>query len=143
MTQESVDTEFLEEIQFLDPGECEIIDELDLQELEQIPHIMVKLTEGQVLEEFMLEEEIEFQDMDKCIVELPDKQELERCVSPEISVRIACEQEEFIKEEVCNRLLPELPELYRAQESVYKDEVQQETPKINTVEISALPREIK
>ena len=35
-----------------------MIDELNFRELEQIPHIMVKLTEGQVLEEFMLEEEI-------------------------------------------------------------------------------------
>ena len=33
LTQESVDTKFLKEIQFLDLGECEIIDELDLWEL--------------------------------------------------------------------------------------------------------------
>ena len=74
LIQESVDTEFTKEsnsdsnseegIQFLDLGECEIIDELDLWELEQIPHTIVTLTEGQVLEEFMLEEEIEFQDID-------------------------------------------------------------------------------
>ena len=56
---------------------------------------------------------------------------------------MACEQEEGIEEEVCNRLSPELPELYRTQESGYKDEVQLETPKINVVEISALHREIK
>ena len=54
----------------MDIGECEIIDELDFRELEQIPHVMVKLTEGQVLEEFMLEEEIEAQEMEECIVEL-------------------------------------------------------------------------
>ena len=75
LTQDSVDTESIEEsnsnsnseegIQFLDPGECDIIDELDLQELEQIPHTIVTLTEGQVLEEFVLEE-MEFQDIDKC-----------------------------------------------------------------------------
>ena len=101
LTQDSVDTEFSdseEEIQTLDLGECEIMDEIDLRKLEQIPHAMVK--EGQILEGFMLEEEIKFQGMDKCIVELPDKQELEGCVSPEISVTIACEQEEFIEEEV-------------------------------------------
>ena len=71
--------------------------------------------------------------------------EREKCAirSLEIPVRMACEQEECIEKEVCNRLLPELPELYRAQESVHKDEVQLETPKINVVEISALPREIK
>ena len=74
LTQDSVDTEFSdseEEIQTLDLGECEIMDEIDLRELEQIPHAMVK--EGQILEGFMLEEETKFQGMDKCIVELPDK----------------------------------------------------------------------
>ena len=42
------------------------IDEIDLWELTQIPHMGMKLTEGQILEEFMLEEEIEIQDKDKC-----------------------------------------------------------------------------
>ena len=42
------------------------IDEIDLWELTQIPHTGMKLTEGQILEEFMLEEEIEIQDKDKC-----------------------------------------------------------------------------
>ena len=41
--------------------------------------------------------------MDKCIVELSNEQEIERCTSPEMSVKMACEQEEFIKEEICNR----------------------------------------
>ena len=31
---------------------------------------------------------------------------------------MACEQEECVEEEFCNKLSPELPELYRAQESV-------------------------
>ena len=35
-------------------------DELDLLEPEQIPHAIIELEEGQILEEFMLEE-IEFQ----------------------------------------------------------------------------------
>ena len=81
LTQEAVDTEIIgdndsdseEEIPNLDLGECEIIDELDFRELEQIPHVTVKLTEGQVLEGFMLEEEIEAQEMKEGIVELPDK----------------------------------------------------------------------
>ena len=72
VTQEAVDTEIIEvsnsdseeEVQILDLGECEIIDELDFRELEQIPHVMVKLTEGQVLV-FVLED-IEFQERDKC-----------------------------------------------------------------------------
>ena len=42
------------------------IDEIDLWELIQIPHTGMKLTEGQILEECMLEEEIEIQDKDKC-----------------------------------------------------------------------------
>ena len=127
----------------MDLGECEIIDELEFRKLEQIPHIMVKLMEGKVLEEIMLEEETDFQGIDKCkIVELPDKQEIERCVSPEISVRMACEQEEFTKEEICNRSLSELPELYKTQNSIHKDDIQLETPRVNTMEASELPREI-
>ena len=87
ITQEVVDTEIIEisdsdsekEVQVLDLCECEIIDELDFRELEQIPQVMGKLTEGQVLEEFMLEEDIDFLERDNCnIVELPDKQEIDR-----------------------------------------------------------------
>ena len=36
-----------------------------------------------------------------------------------------------------------LPKSYKVEESVHKDEVQLETPKINVVEISTLPREIE
>ena len=70
MTQESVDTEYIEEsnsdsdseeeIQFLDLGESEIIDEIDFREIEQIPHAMEKESK---LEGFMSEEEIEFEGM--------------------------------------------------------------------------------
>ena len=83
----------------LDPGESEIMDELDFRELEQIPHAMVKLTERQVLEEFMLED-IEFQERDNCkIVELPDKQEIDRkiVVLSEMPVETSCEQEECVE----------------------------------------------
>ena len=118
-----------------------MIDELDFRELEQIPHVMVKLTEGQVLEEFMLEEETDFWGIDKCqTVELPDKQEIERCVSPEMPVRMACEQEECIEEEIFIRSLPELS---KAQKGIHKDDIQLETPKVNTTEISELPTKIK
>ena len=52
--------------------------ELDLWELEQIPHAFIRFAEGQILGEFMSEEEVEFQGIDKCkIVKLPDKQETE------------------------------------------------------------------
>ena len=33
--------------------------------------------------------------------------------------------------------------MYRAEESVHKDEIKLETPEINAVEISELPREVK
>ena len=55
-------------------------------------------------------------------------------------VRIACEQEECIEGEICDRSLPKLT---RAEESVHKDEIKLETPEINAVEISKLPREVK
>ena len=89
----------------------------------------------------MLEEEIEFQDVDKCkIVKLPDKQEIERCTSLEKPVRIACEQEEFIEEEICN---VSLPKSYEVEENVHKNEVKLEMPEINVVDIKELHREIK
>ena len=102
VTQEAVDTEIIEvsdsdseeEIQTFDLDECEIIDELDFRELEQIPHITVKPTEGQVLVEFMLEEDIEFQERDKYkILELPDKQEIdmEMVVMSKMPVETSCE----------------------------------------------------
>ena len=79
------------------------MDELGLWELIEIPGTSIRLTEGQILEEFMLEEEIEFQGIDKCkIIELPDEQEIE----------------ESIKEEVSNIILPER---YTAEESIQKD----------------------
>ena len=81
------------------------------------------------LEGFMLEEEIQFQDINKCkIVELPDRQEIERCTSPEMSMRIACEQEECIEEEICNM---SLPKLYKLEESVHKNEVKLDIPEKN------------
>ena len=55
-------------------------------------------------------------------------------------MRIACEQEECIEEEICDG---SLPKMYRAEESVHKDEMKLETPAINAVEISELPREVK
>ena len=71
-------------------------------------------------------EEIEFQDIDKCkIVELSDEQEIERCASPEMSTRIACEKEECIEEKICNM---SLPKSYKVEECVYKNEVKLEIP---------------
>ena len=80
--------------------------------------------EGQILEEFMLEAEIEFQVIDKCrIIELQNEQEIEECIAsetiekPDFPLRIIEEQEieESIKEEGSDIILPEM---YRT-EKVY------------------------
>ena len=55
-------------------------------------------------------------------------------------VRTACEQEECIEEEIFIR---SLPELCKAQKGIHKDDILLEIPKVNTTEISELPREIK
>ena len=81
----------------------------------------------------MLEEETEFQGIDKCKrVELPDEQEIDRKMVEltEMPVRIACEQEECVDEEIGDMSLPKLPKLYRAEESVHTDEMKLETPKM-------------
>ena len=151
VTQEAVDTEIIEisdsdseeEIQFLDLCECEIIDELDFRELEQIPQVTVKFTEGQVLEEFMLEEDIDFQERDKCKnVELPDKQEVDRemVVWPDMPVETFCEQEECVEMKTCD---VSLAKLFKSEESVHTNEIELAMPKINEVEVKELPRIIK
>ena len=116
------ESEVKAEIQNID--ECIIVDlqdEVDLLEPEQIPDTPITLAEGQILQEFMLEEEIEFHGLDKCkIVELPDGQEIDRETVglPEMPVRIACEQEECIEEEICDL---SLPEMYGIEESMHTD----------------------
>ena len=128
LTQDSADTKFVEgkagdyytettitsdsekevQIQSIEEGNkmVDSDDELDLWELEQMPHTLIELAVGQLLEEFMLEEEIKFQGIDKCkIIELLEKQDRETVGFPEIPVRIACEQEECIEEEICDRSL--------------------------------------
>ena len=104
LMQDSIDAEFVEEK--VDSYYTEATITYNSEEEVQIQNI----EEGQILEESMLEEETEFQGIDKCkIVELPDKQEIERCIdretvaSPEMPVRIACEQEECIEGEICDR----------------------------------------
>ena len=146
ITPEAVDTEVIEisnsdseeEIQNLDLCECVIIDELDFRELEQIPQVMVKLTEGQVLEEFILD--IDFQERENCKnVEL---QEIDRemVVWPDMFVETFCEQKECVEMKTCN---VSLPKLFKATESVYTNEIELEISKINEVKVRELPREVK
>ena len=73
---------------------------------------------------------------------MPDKQEIDRkmVVLPEMPVKTPCEQEECIEEEIFIRSLPELPELCKAEANIHEDDIQLETLKVNTTEISELPR---
>ena len=96
-------------MQNLDLCECEIIDELDFRELEQILQVMIKLTEGQVLEEFMLEEDIDFQEGDNCK-----------------NAKLQSRQEISVEMKTCD--MP-LPELFKAKESVHTNEVELKMPK--------------
>ena len=117
------------------------IDEIDFWDLESMPHACVRLVEGQVLEEFMLEEDVDFQGRDKN-VELPNKQEIDRemVVWPYMSVETSYEQEICVEMKTCDM---SLTELFKAEESVHTTEVESEMPKINEVEVKELPREIK
>ena len=118
-----------------------IMDELELWELIEIPPI--SLAEGQVLEEFILEEDIEFQERNKCkIVELPDKLEIDRkmVVLPKMPVKTSYEQEECVEMKTSDM---SLPKLFKAEERVHTDQIELERPKINEVEVRELPREIK
>ena len=80
--------------------------------------------------------------MEEYIVELPDKQEIDRemVVLPKIPVRMACEQKEYVEEEICNM---SLPKLFKVEESVHTDEIELKIPETNAVEIKVLPRKIK
>ena len=76
-----------------------------------------------MLEEFMLEEDIDFQEGDDGKnVELPSRQEI--CVEMK----------------TCDMLLPEL---FKAKGSVHTNEVELKIPKINEVKVKKLPKEVK
>ena len=122
----------------------------------EIPYIPTRVTDEQVIEEFMLEEEeTDFQSIDECkIVELQDKQEIEECIVsepvevPDMSITVVEEQEieesinkeECMKEEISDVILPEM---CSADGKIHTDELKLGTPKINAVEISEMPSEIK
>ena len=85
--------------------------EVNVQDVQDLPTKIIdelKLSDIHLIEKYILDkEEIEAQEMEKCIVELPDKQEIDRemVVLPKIPVRMACEQEECIEEEIFIRSL--------------------------------------
>ena len=87
----------------------------------EMPDIPTRIIDDQVIEEFMLEEEIDFQGIDECkIVELQG-----------VPIEVANEQEleECMQEEVVSNIT--LPEVYRVDEKIHKD-VKLETPIIKT-----------
>ena len=100
--------------------------EVDAQDLQDLPTKIIdelELSDIHLIEKCILDrEEIEAQEMDKCIVELPDKQEIDReiVVLPKMPVKTACEQEECVEEEMFDRSLPELPELCKHKKAYIK-----------------------
>ena len=85
---------------------------------------------------------MEAQEMEECIVELSNKQEIDRemVALPKMHEKTSCEQEECVEMTTCDM---SLPNLFIAKESVHTDKIELEIPEINAVEIKELPREIK
>ena len=112
--------------------------EVDVQDLQDLPTKIIdelELSDICLIDKYILEkEEIEAQEMEECIIELPDKQDIDRemVVLPEMPVKTSCEQEECIEEEIFIR---SLSELCKVGASIHKDDIQLETPKVNTTEI--------
>ena len=89
----------------------------------EMPDTPKRIADDQVIEEFMLEEEIDFQGIDECkIVDLQD-----------VSIEVANEQEleECMQEEVVSDIT--LPEVYRVDEKLHTN-VKLETPIIKAEE---------
>ena len=114
-------------IEVVDDGEEPIglikgINVCDMVELQDLPCRIVEVGMQDfpttIVDELELWESIEIPP-----ISLAEGQVLEECIEEEIFVR-------------------SLPELCKAQESIHKDGIQLETPKVNTTEISELPREI-
>ena len=120
--------------------------EVDVHDLPNLPTEIIdelELSGIHLIEKYILDkEEMEAQEMKECIVELPNKQEIDRemVVLPKMPVKTSCEQEECVEIKTCNM---SLPELFRAEESVHTDDMELEKPEINAAEIKELPREIK
>ena len=88
------------------------IQDIDIYDTVEIPDIHTRITDDQVIAEFMLEEEeIDFQAIDECkIVELQN-----------VPIEVANEQEieECMQDEVVSDII--LPEVYRVDEKIHKD----------------------
>ena len=117
-----------------------------MQDLHNLPTNIVdelELSDIHLIEQYILDkEEMEAQEMEECIVELPDKQEIDKemVVLPDMPEKTSCEQEECVEMKTCDM---SLPNLFKAKGSVHTDVKELEVPEINKVEIKELPREIK
>ena len=88
----------------------ENIQDIDIYDTVEMPDIPTRITDDQVIEEFMLEE-IDFQGIDECRIvefqhvpiEVANKQELEECMQEEVVSDIT------------------LPEVYRVDEKIHTD----------------------
>ena len=101
----------------------ENIQDIDIYDMVEMPDISTRIADDQVIEEFMLEEEIDSQGIGECKTEkLQD-----------IPIEVAKEQEleECMQEEVVSDMT--LPEIYRVDERVHTD-VQLEIPIIKSEE---------
>ena len=102
----------------------EDIQDIDIYDVVEMPNIPARITDDQVIEEFMLEEEeIDFQGIDEYkIVKLQD-----------VPIKVVNEQEleECMQEEVVSDMT--LPEIYRVDERIHID-VQLEIPIIKSEE---------
>ena len=119
------------------------IDVLDLHNLPTNIVDELELSDIHLIELYILDkEEMEAQEMEEYIVELSDKQEInkEMVVLPNMPEETSCEQEECVEMKTCNM---SLPELFKAKQSVHTDEKELEVPEIKEVERKELPREIK
>ena len=118
----------------------------DVQDLHNLPTNIVdelELSDIHLIEQYILDkEEMEAQEMEECIVELSDKQEIDKemVVLPNMPEKTSCEQEECVEMKTCDM---SLPNLFKAKERVHTDKKELEVPEINEVEIKELPREIK
>ena len=117
-----------------------------MQDLHNLPTNIVdelELSDIHLIEQYILgKEEMEAQEMEESVVELPDKQEIDRemVVLSKMPENTSCEQEECVEMKTCDM---SLPKLFKSKESVHTDRIKLEMPKIDEVVVKELPRIIK
>ena len=111
----------------------ENIQDIDIYDMVEMPDISTKITDDQVIEEFMLEEEeIDFQGI--------DEYKIQKLQDMPIEVANGQELEECMQEEVVSDMT--LPEIYRVDERIHAD-VQLEIPIIRSEEGHIVQHESK